>query len=187
MQQVTVLQSLVAQEWTMRRFARTALIGLLLLGVQSAQAEQQPYPKTEEALLQAFENLNWQTEPRTYSLGESHILYQHSEEYLLLLEKDARRFMFLNNGVEFPETDAVVYDPISTNQFVFSFFEEGYVNDEDWNSLDKDLLIEGIIESTEEANIQRIENRISPIEILGWSQEPTYDKSSRTAYWAIKA
>jgi len=94
--------------------------------------------------------------------------------------------LFLNNGTEFPESEALVLDPINMDQVVFSFFDEGYVSDDDWMDLDADLLLEGISESTEEANAQRVENGISTLEVIGWSQEPTYDESSRTAYWSIK-
>ena len=170
----------------MPTFIRTALFGLLLVCVQSAQAGQKVYPKTEEALEQAFQNLNWEGEPKKYSLGDSHVEYRLPEGLLILREEDARQFMFLNNGTEFPDVDAIVFDPVSMNQLVFSYFEEGYVRDDDWADLDADLLLEGVIESTEEANAERIKNRVLPLKVLGWSQKPSYDKSSRTAHWAIK-
>ena len=165
---------------------RTALVGLLLVCVQSAQAGQKVYPKTEEALKQAFQNLNWEREPKKYSLGDSHVEYRLPEGLLVLREEHARQFLFLNNGVEYPEAEALVIDPVSKNQVIFSFFEEGYVSDDDWADLDADVLLEGISERTEESNAQRIENGLSAMKIIGWSQEPTYDKSSRTAYWVIK-
>ena len=161
--------------------------GLLLVGVQSAQAGQKVYPKTKEALEQAFQNLNWEREPKKYSLGDSHVEYRLPGGLEILLEEDARQFMFLINGVEYPVTEALVFDPVSNNQLIFEFHEQGYVSDDDWADLDADALLEGVTESTEEDNAQRIENGLSAVKVIGWSQEPTYDKSSRTAYWAIKA
>ena len=47
---------------------------------------------------------------------------------MFLRDDDARQYMFLNNGVEYPDTEAVVYDPASYHQLIFSYFEEGYVS-----------------------------------------------------------
>ena len=166
---------------------RTTLVGLLLVYVQSAHAEQKEYPRTQEALERAFQNLSWEEKPKIYSIGVSHVDYKLPEGFLILREDDARQWMFLNNGTEFPDTDAIVVDPVSKHQLIFSFFENGYVKDNDWDDLDADLLLEGITENTEESNVQRIKNGVGEIKILGWIQKPTYDKSSRTAYWAIEA
>ena len=170
----------------MLTFIRTVLVGFLLVSVQSAQAGQKIYPQTEEALEQAYQNLNWEEEPKTYSLGVSHVEYRLPEGLLIIREEDARQFVFLNNGTEFPDVDAVVLDPVSQHQLIFAFVEEGYVSDDDWADLDADVLFEGITESEKEANAQRIENGVGAVKFMGWSQEPTYDKSSRTAYWAMK-
>ena len=131
----------------MPTFIRAALVGLLLVCVQSAQAEQKVFPKTEEALEQAFVNLNWEVEPKKYSLGDTHGEYRLPEGLFILREEDARQFLFLNNGTEFPDTDAIVFDPVSTNQLIFAYFDEGYVNDDDWADLDAGVLLEGITES----------------------------------------
>ena len=67
--------------------------GLLLICVHSAQAGQKVYPKTEEALKQAVGNLNWESEPKKYALGESHAEYPLQEGLLILRGEDARQFM----------------------------------------------------------------------------------------------
>jgi len=108
------------------------------------------------------------------------------EGFLIFLDDNAKQFMFLNNGIEFPKIDAVVFNPKNLEQFLFSYFESGYVSDGDWSDLDPELLLEGISESTEEANIDRKKNGIPPLKIIGWVQKPIYDKNSKTAYWAIK-
>jgi uncharacterized membrane-anchored protein len=171
----------------MATLIRVALAGFFLACFQPAEAGQKVYPKTEEALEQAFQNLNWEHESKKYSLAVSHGEYQLPEGLFILRDDEARQFMFLNNGVESPDTEAVVYDPDRNHQLIFEYFQEGYVSDDDWADLDADLLLEGVTESTEEGNAQRIENRLGAISIIGWSQEPYYDESSRTAYWAIKA
>lgn len=94
--------------------------------------------------------------------------------------------MFLNNGSEYLDADALVLNPESMEQLIFSYFETGYVQDKDWSDLDAELLLEGVKENTEEANIARVKNGFTALEIVGWAQKPIYDKESRTAYWAIK-
>ena len=171
----------------MSTIAKTLFIGFLIFCAGSVQAGQKVYPKTEEALTQAFEKLNWEAEPKKYSLASSHGVYRLPEGLAILLGEEAKQFLFLNNGTEFPDTDALVIDPESSEQLIFSFFESGYVKDKDWKDLDADLLLEGISDSTEEANVERIKNGITALEIVGWAQKPSYDKNTRTAYWAIKA
>ena len=117
----------------------------------------------------------------------SHGKYRLPNDFTIIRGNDAEKFLFFSNGVKFPHTEAVVLNPGFDEQLIFSFFKTGHVRDDDWSDLDKDLLLEGITESTEEANGKRIKNGIEPLHIIGWAQEPTYDKLLRVAYWAIKA
>ncbi len=171
----------------MLSFFKTLLVGFLLLLIQSVQAAEKEYPKTEEALNQAFDELVWEIEAKKHSLTNSPEEYQLPEGLAILLGEDAQQFLFLNNGTEFPEINALVVDPVTFEQVTFSYDETGYVEDDDWSDLDADLLLEGIIESTNEANSERIKNGMSLLEVVGWVQKPVYDETTRTAYWAIKA
>lgn len=166
---------------------RVILVGFFLIFSQTAQAEQQKYPKTQEALFQAILKLNWETEPKEYSLAGSRGKYLLSEGLTLVRGEDAKRFMFLNQGTtEFKNVEAVAVDWNSGNQLIFMFIKSGYVKDDNWGNLDKDLLLEGIIETTEKSNQSRISRGFMPIENMTWAQEPTYEKSSKTSYWALK-
>jgi uncharacterized membrane-anchored protein len=171
----------------MMTVCRIFLVAFLLVFAQPINAEQLKYPETQEALEKAFAELNWEGEPKQYTLTSSHGRYRLPEGLAIVRDDDARLFLFLNNGVEFPSSEAVVFDPDSGEQLVFTYFEQGYVRDDDWGNLDNDLLLEGISESTEEGNQERVKNGFEPMHVVGWAQEPTYDKSSRVAYWAIKA
>ncbi len=169
----------------MSTLIKTLLVGFLLVYSQSAQAGQKVYPKTDEALTQAFEKLIWEYETKKYSLAGSHGEYQLPDGLGILLGEDARQFLFLNNGTEYPDADALVINPDTMEQLIFAYSESGYVQDNDWSDLDAELLLEGIAESTEEANIERTKNGFEELKIIGWAQKPIYDKTSRTAYWAI--
>lgn len=171
----------------MKRYWGVILAVLILVAGSEVRAEQWEYPKTEEALDQAFEELSWELEPVQYSIGAAHAEYTLPEGMYILRDENARRFMFLNNGSYFPDVDAVVVDPESLHQLTFSFFEAGYVDDDDWSDLDADLLLKDIIESTEEANEERLANGVGPIEIVGWEVRPKYDRDARIAHWSISA
>jgi uncharacterized membrane-anchored protein len=166
---------------------RICIVGLVLVCAQSASAGQKVYPKTEDALNEAFDKLNWEVEPKKYTLASSHGEYALPEGLAMLLGEEAKQWLFLNNGTEFPDADALVINPDDYEQLIFAFFESGYVQDKDWSDLDADLLLEGITENTEEANAERTKNGFGALEIIGWVQKPIYDETSRTAYWAIKA
>lgn len=153
----------------------------------AAMAEQEAYPQTEEALQAEFDKLNWQFESVTYRLVGSHSSLTLPQGYMLLTGGDAQRFMYLLNGTEFPEVEALALDP-NTNELVwFSYVESGYVTDDDWSELDADALLEQVKEATEAANEERRKNGISALHVVGWVERPRFDAEARIAYWTIQA
>jgi uncharacterized membrane-anchored protein len=63
----------------------------------------------------------------------------------------------------------------------------GFVHDDDWHELNADDLLDAIRENTSRDNAERVRKGRHPIEILGWSQRPTFDAHKKIAYWALKA
>jgi uncharacterized membrane-anchored protein len=159
----------------------------LSIAVGAAFAEQAPYPQTEEALQAEFDRLAWQIEPVTYQLAASHSNLTLPQGYALLTGDDARRFMFLLNGTEYPEVEAVVTDPAGTEMISFGYVDAGYITDDDWSELDPAALLEEVKVNTEAANEERKKNGISALHVTGWVEKPRFDAQTRVAYWAIDA
>lgn len=65
-----------------------------------------------------------------------------------------------------------------------SFSDDGYVSDEDANTIDYDELLSDIQSSQIENNRWREQNGYEPIEIVGWAESPSYNPETHKLYWA---
>ena len=64
------------------------------------------------------------------------------------------------------------------------YIEDGYVSDSDADEIDYDDLLANMQESTRDENKARAEQGYEPIELVGWAENPFYDKQSHKLYWA---
>jgi uncharacterized membrane-anchored protein len=83
-------------------------------------------------------------------------------------------------GMITPDTDAswfatVEYEP------------SGYIEDGDAKDWDAGELLESLKEGTKEANKQRVEQGITPIEVTKWVEVPTYDSPQHRLVWSAEA
>jgi len=146
------------------------------------------YPKTEQDLILAISELNYEIVPKIYSFRNAHQGYDLPEGWMILSGQDARKFLFYTNGSDnFRDVSAVAISDDFTYQLIFSYFDEGYIDDSDWEKLDSDDLMQGVIESTLEANKTRTANGVAELNVQGWVKEPTYDRARDVALYVIKA
>lgn len=64
------------------------------------------------------------------------------------------------------------------------YIEDGYVSDSDADEIDYDDLLADMQESTRAENKARAEQGYEPIELVGWAENPFYDKQSHKLHWA---
>lgn len=64
------------------------------------------------------------------------------------------------------------------------YIEDGYVSDADADEIDYDDLLADMQESTQDENKVRAEQGYEPIELVGWAENPFYDKQSHKLHWA---
>lgn len=64
------------------------------------------------------------------------------------------------------------------------YLEDGYVEDNDANTIDYDELLSQMQEETQLASEQRVEQGYEPISLLGWAAAPYYDETSNKLHWA---
>lgn len=76
--------------------------------------------------------------------------------------------------------------PLSENGWgvVITYEEEGYVKDDEAESINYDDLLKQMKEDTSAANAERQKAGYERIELAGWATRPYYDKSSHKLYWA---
>lgn len=169
----------------MPRLPLTALLAVPLLAATAA-AGQEPYPRTEEAPAADHAGLTWIEKPGTYVLKRSGSTITLSAGQALLLGDDAGRKLFLMNGTESPDAEAVLYDRRDDALVVYEFFGEGFVKDEDWAAIDAGALLKSIRERIRAQNQERAERGVALTTVTGWREPPEYTPSYDVARWAIE-
>ena len=111
----------------MPRLPLTALLAVPLLAAAAAAADQGPYPETEAALQAEHARLNWIEKPGTYTLPRSGSTVTLAAGLSLLLGDEAERKLFLMNGTESPQVEAVLWDRKDDVIVVYEYFGEGFV------------------------------------------------------------
>lgn len=67
---------------------------------------------------------------------------------------------------------------------VIAYEEDGYVSDEDADSIDYAQMLADMQESSRESNAARVEAGYAEVELVGWAAAPRYDKAANKLYWA---
>lgn len=171
----------------MKRLPILVLTALVLGGVAAAQETGPAFPDSQQAWEAEIEALPWEFKAGEYVLFASRSRIKLRQGLLLLRGAAAERFVFLNEGVERPETEAVLANPDSLGQITFSYHDVGYVTTADWEALDPDELLEAIVASAEEANVESRQYGLLELQVTGWVQEPTFDAGSHAISWALDA
>lgn len=169
----------------MRKLYTLIAVWLVLSVGVVAQAENSGFPQTQEAIDEEIINLPWEYELQGYSLENSNSTFELSEGFALLRGDAARRFDYLTQGMEDPDTEALIYNQDTEIQLIFNYYPEGYVSLEDWGDLDADDLLKEISANTESDNTERAKNNISSLKIGGWLQKPRLNKESNSVSWVF--
>jgi uncharacterized membrane-anchored protein len=100
--------------------------------------------------------------------------------------QDARTYEEITQGHPDNDTEAVLLDK-DDNEVVFEYFPSGFITIDDWQDLDPKGLIREISDNTEAANAKRREKGVPELHVIGWVQEPSFDRTTKTVFWAINA
>lgn len=144
---------------------------------------------TEKAFkcLQAQCELDWKTEGR-HQLPLSNSTISIPNGYALVTGSDAVAFYTIegepvNEGLEGYVCERKNFD----NPVLFQNDKVGYISLDDWEEIDAKDLLDGIVQNTEKANMERIKRGLAEVHVKGWIQEPTLNRNTHTVYWAIEA
>ena len=67
---------------------------------------------------------------------------------------------------------------------IVEYTDDGYVDDEEAQSIDYAKLLGEMQEATREENPDRLEQGFEAVELVGWAASPRYDAASQKLYWA---
>lgn len=67
---------------------------------------------------------------------------------------------------------------------VISYTEDGHIKDEDADKIDYKGLLEDMKKESEEANEERVKQGYNAMHLVGWAEQPRYDKQTRKMFWA---
>ena len=68
---------------------------------------------------------------------------------------------------------------------MFEYEATGYVPDDERAALDPEAMLASIRSATDAGNEERIKRGWTPMEIVGWREEPHYDHATNDLSWAI--
>jgi len=130
---------------------------------------------------------NWIVGPATVDLKDNIAEITIDEYYAFLDGDDTRAVMKqMGNppsgnevGLIIPKTDPPPW------YLVFEYFPVGFIKDDEKDQIDSDAILDSIKEGTEQANKQRTKMGFSPLEVLGWHEEPHYDDLSNNLVWTL--
>jgi uncharacterized membrane-anchored protein len=79
-----------------------------------------------------------------------------------------------------------IFDP-SSWAVTYSYLEDGHVKDDDAADTDYDELLGKMKEETDAANEERAKQGYEKVKLIGWAQQPFYDKATHKLHWAKEA
>ncbi|SEW52144.1 DUF2167 domain-containing protein [Chitinophaga arvensicola] len=85
-------------------------------------------------------------------------------------------------GMIFPENSDPFAD--SSYAFVVEYEDIGYVKDDDAEKIDYKEMMKNLQEGEQASNEERAKQGYSGIHLIGWAQQPFYDKQNKVLHWA---
>ncbi len=67
---------------------------------------------------------------------------------------------------------------------IVTYIDDGHVEDEDAQKIDYAEMLEDMQEGTRSDNESRQEAGYGSVDLIGWAEQPHYDRSARKLYWA---
>lgn len=172
-------------------------VGVLLLAAGLAGAQEAPaadLPSAGEAPAAAVAapeaappRFDWQPGPVRAPIGKDLAEVEIPEGYMVLDAANTQRLLeYMENPVSGSELATIAPAREDGDWFMlFEWSDIGYVKDEEGKDLDADAILESIREGTAAANEERKKRGWSPLEVVGWQEEPHYDSDTHNLTWAI--
>jgi len=109
------------------------------------------------------------------------------EGYAFVPQPQANQLLKAMGNSDDPSRLGLILPRDSDSFIVPRFIDAGYIEDDEAADWDAEDLLSSIKEGTKEGNAERIARGIPEMEIVGWTQKPSYDKASHRLVWAIES
>lgn len=126
-----------------------------------------------------------------FVIGDNLATIKAENGFSFLESADAIKLLHVmwNNPEDNSILGAIVPSDIEANSedlwvVVFTYDEDGHVNDDDANDIKYDELLATMKEDIENANAERLKNGYDAMHLVGWAQTPFYDKEQHKLHWA---
>ena len=174
----------------MKRLVGIALLFTLPLVAWAQDDSQEITEEQYAAALQEFvDSLDKQT--GTITLPNGLVTLQVPDSFYYLNTEDADKVLVdLWGNPDGDPTLGMLFpahmSPIDDNAWAVTieYEEDGYVRDDDADSIDYNDLLRDMQSDTRDANRFRTDNGYEPIELIGWAAPPHYDKAGHKLHWA---
>ena len=168
----------------MKRIAMLLLAAILFAGgdvwAQGLSLDEMSAQQVQDELA----SMHWQYGPGSFALPVSASTIELNQDQEILIGEDAARYDYLTGGIESPETEALVWNATDDSMTYITYYDVGYVTEEDWDAVDPADFMQQIKDSDVQLNAEREQVGITPFYTDGWRQEPVFDAPAHTAYWA---
>jgi uncharacterized membrane-anchored protein len=149
----------------------------------------QAAPAAQEAEAERFAGRpGWSKGPHTGSLG-AHAQIEVPDGAYFLDASATRAFLQANENIPSGRELGAVLQESGDDQVwfaIFTFSEEGYVDDSDKDAIDANALLASMKEGTAQANEERKKRGWTPFNLDGWQTPPFYDPATHNLTWAIR-
>ena len=149
------------------------------LQAQETEAEQELSPFEIE-----LQNMDWQTEG-TGQLDDIASI-EVPAGYSFIQAKDTRRLMEMFGNIPTNIENGLICPSDLSWFVVFEFTDDGYVNDDEKDSLDADAILKDLKAGNAAGNERRKEMGLETLTLLGWAVPPNYNPQTNNLEWATK-
>lgn len=169
------------------RFARTAFATLFAIALGSAQAQQGKIDQEAEmkAAVEAVKAVVKQG-PTDIALSNQATL-KLPDGYSFVPQPQADQLLkAMGNGTD-PSRLGIIFPPQGNSFVVPRYINSGYIKDDEAKDWKADELLDSLKKGAEGTNKERTARGIPEMEIVGWTQKPTYDQKTHRLMWAIES
>lgn len=180
----------VRRECTRLLAATLFALPLVLAGAAHADAPPAPQPDAHQAAMEEADAIikAGHAGPASIPLGKEGTLALPAG-YLFIAADGAAKLMKQMGNTTGPTLRGMVvgHDEAHAGQWfvVINYIDSGHIAEDDADTWKADDLLKSLRDGTEEANKERKQMGAPEIEIDGWIQPPTYDKTTHRLTWSL--
>lgn len=170
------------------------LLWSLQIFAEGSAPDEAPLSPEADRLVELHRSLKFQS-GKAELTSENNVFAQLNlgEKFAFLAPEDSKKLLEDLWGNPAGTSGGVLGMIVPTNANLFDddswaitlrYEKDGYVSDDDASEIDYKDLLEKMKKDTAEASVEREKLGQPKVELVGWADAPTYEKSTHTLYWS---